>query len=495
MKLIRNATDAEIEKVRQIVKKTTWYRQAAASKLLYIGTPSFAVQNELPYPSLYCLSKEFEGYYDLHGFIREAQELFEKTAKSTADVDARYTRLKKIYQKLEALFAKLSMVDFSKIPLEKLQELIMQYEERNFEMWYGAFFVDKFDPEGDTLLKQAIKKHNLHLSQEEINILIRPQELNFIEQSNYELCQIAEKYGSAPEKERRAALESFARKWFYVQNSWNAVTVLTANDFIKPLKELTENPQRLTEQLNRYKTLTTETQRQCAELCTTQAIPQELKNLFHLFRTLTRVRDGRKKYVLLFNHYYELAAQRCAAEWNIEKELLYHAFPRELALVKKNDLPEFKERLARRKKTVMGVYVGKKLSEDIIINGEHADEIIGMLHARLLEKYELLRGMVASRGNAKIVTGTVKIILGETHFTKFNTGDILVAAMTRPEYVPLMKKAKAIITDEGGITCHAAIVSRELGVPCIIGTQVATKKLQDNRTVEIDVENGTVRMI
>ena len=67
--------------------------------------------------------------------------------------------------------------------------------------------------------------------------------------------------------------------------------------------------------------------------------------------------------------------------------------------------------------------------------------------------------------------------------------------MTRPEFLPLMKKAKAIITDEGGITCHAAIVSRELGIPCIIGTKIATKVLKDNDLVEVDAEKGIVRKI
>ena len=64
--------------------------------------------------------------------------------------------------------------------------------------------------------------------------------------------------------------------------------------------------------------------------------------------------------------------------------------------------------------------------------------------------------------------------------------------MTRPEFVPILKLAGAIVTDEGGITCHAAIVSRELGIPCVIGTQNATKALNDNDVVEIDAGKGIV---
>jgi len=67
--------------------------------------------------------------------------------------------------------------------------------------------------------------------------------------------------------------------------------------------------------------------------------------------------------------------------------------------------------------------------------------------------------------------------------------------MTSPEFLPAMKKAKAIITDEGGVTCHAAIVSRELNIPCVIGTKVATKSLKDGDLVEVDTHQGIIRKI
>jgi len=67
--------------------------------------------------------------------------------------------------------------------------------------------------------------------------------------------------------------------------------------------------------------------------------------------------------------------------------------------------------------------------------------------------------------------------------------------MTRPEYVPLMKKALAIVTDEGGITSHAAIVSRELNVPCVIGTRNATRTIKSGDEIEIDLEKGVVRVV
>jgi pyruvate,water dikinase len=97
-------------------------------------------------------------------------------------------------------------------------------------------------------------------------------------------------------------------------------------------------------------------------------------------------------------------------------------------------------------------------------------------------------------GKNMIIEGRVRIIFDPQKDT-FKSGKILVTGMTRPEFVPLMRKAKAIITDEGGIACHAAIISRELGLPCIIGTKIATKVLKDGDLVEVDANKGAVRIL
>ena len=129
-----------------------------------------------------------------------------------------------------------------------------------------------------------------------------------------------------------------------------------------------------------------------------------------------------------------------------------------------------------------------------MLSGEPAMQLGEMLHKKMLGQYDKIKGVVASKSK-KEIKGRVKIVLGEAHFSKLEEGDILVAVMTRPEYVPLMKKAKAIITDEGGLTCHAAIISRELGIPCIVGSQIATKKLVDGDIVLIDTEKGIIRKV
>ncbi|MGB6442286.1 MAG: phosphoenolpyruvate synthase [Thermoplasmata archaeon] len=101
----------------------------------------------------------------------------------------------------------------------------------------------------------------------------------------------------------------------------------------------------------------------------------------------------------------------------------------------------------------------------------------------------ILRGFGASPG---VATGIARILRGSAEMDKLKTGEILVTTMTTPDMVPAMSQAAAIVTDEGGITCHAAIVSRELGVPCVVGTREATKLIADGAEVTVDGKAGMV---
>lgn len=103
-----------------------------------------------------------------------------------------------------------------------------------------------------------------------------------------------------------------------------------------------------------------------------------------------------------------------------------------------------------------------------------------------------VKGQVAFKGKAR---GKVQIVKRKNQVNNFEEGRILVSPMTTPDFVPAMKKAVAFVTDEGGIVCHAAIISRELKIPCVIGTKIASKVFQDGDMVEVDAEKGIVRKI
>ena len=107
----------------------------------------------------------------------------------------------------------------------------------------------------------------------------------------------------------------------------------------------------------------------------------------------------------------------------------------------------------------------------------------------VMEQEILIKGIGVSPGKA---SGKIKVIVNVKDIARFQKGEILVTEMTTPDWVPVMKIAAAVITNFGGKTCHAAIVSRELGVPCIVGTENATKVLKEGETVSVDGQRGLI---
>ncbi len=138
-------------------------------------------------------------------------------------------------------------------------------------------------------------------------------------------------------------------------------------------------------------------------------------------------------------------------EWAVEKKNLYLVQTRNVTTVKKSPVDEAES---------------AKISAEVLV-----------------------KGLEASPG---IASGVVKKIFSMDELNKVQKGDILVTTMTTPDFVPAMQKAAAIVTDHGGLTSHAAIVSREMGVPCIVGSSNATSILQDNMEVTVDATKGVV---
>jgi len=107
-----------------------------------------------------------------------------------------------------------------------------------------------------------------------------------------------------------------------------------------------------------------------------------------------------------------------------------------------------------------------------------------------------IKGTVASIGDKlKNITGVARIILSGKDFSKIKKGDILVTEETDASFLPAITKARAVVTDLGGILCHAAIVSRELKIPCIVGTKIATQVLKNGDPVEVDASKGIVKIL
>lgn len=111
---------------------------------------------------------------------------------------------------------------------------------------------------------------------------------------------------------------------------------------------------------------------------------------------------------------------------------------------------------------------------------------------KIEQSVKKIKGTTAYKGNVK---GVVKIVNVPEDIPKLAYKEILISFATNPNLIPALKKAAAIVTDEGGLTSHAAIVSRELQIPCVVGTKIATQVLKDGDLVEVDANKGTVKIL
>lgn len=149
----------------------------------------------------------------------------------------------------------------------------------------------------------------------------------------------------------------------------------------------------------------------------------------------------------------------------------------------------FAEEIKIRKNFCVLKITGQTVS---VITGDKAKKTAEKIEGATDKNISLISGQIGSPGK---VNGIATVVMNSRSKVKFPKGNILVTGMTTPDFIPLMKQAKAVVTDEGGMTCHAAIVSRELGIPCVIGTKIATKILKNGDRVEVDADKGIIKII
>ena len=212
----------------------------------------------------------------------------------------------------------------------------------------------------------------------------------------------------------------------------------------------------------------------------------EAQPLLDALQIVATIQDVRKAYSLMWVEGCGRILEEYARRRSIPYEELLCATWDEIVddTVKREDL------VARKQICVIHwdeqgthVYMGKEATRinaeasEYLLRGQGADQAIS--------------GFIACPGK---VVGRAVVVLDPSQAPPMKVGDILVTMMTRPEFLPLMHIASAFVTDEGGITSHAAIVAREMKKPCIIGTKIATKLIKTGQIIEVDAEKGIVRI-
>lgn len=278
-------------------------------------------------------------------------------------------------------------------------------------------------------------------------------------------------------------LSGYARRyaWLpiyeFIDEPWDA------NDFFEQAREIAD-PQK---ELREYETCRKESAAAYRRLL--KEIPnQSLKKkveIMHAFSYLKEMRDDyRRKGYFLFRPFWEEIAKRLDLSFVETNYLL----PSELIFSLRGEREVSRKDIKERTKRYALSLLGGKLE---IYAGEEADRFTRRMLGVQAQKKECA-GTPAFPG---IVRGTVCVVYHQGEFLKFRSGQILVTAMTHPEFLPIMKKASAIVTDEGGITSHASITVRELKIPCIIGTKNATRVFKDGDRVEVDAVRGIMRRV
>lgn len=284
------------------------------------------------------------------------------------------------------------------------------------------------------------------------------------------------------------AIKNHARKYFWLLNNYAQAVILDKLYFIKEIKEIILAGYDPLKEIKEVELGLKRVKNSKKQLIRKLKLDKDVRLLIELQEASIYWRDERKMYNQVADHYHILFLKEASRRFSLSLNELMYTLPEEFIMFLSGQKVN-RDILRKRKEACLIISV---LTKNYIITDPEASKINEKMYKAEGLTFNMLGGTVASLGEAK---GVVKTIMSPSDFKKMEKGDILVTSMTRPEFVPVMRLAAAIVTDEGGVTCHAAIISREMNKPCIIGTKIATRVLRDGDLVEIDTDRGIVKII
>ncbi len=273
--------------------------------------------------------------------------------------------------------------------------------------------------------------------------------------------------GHAKKREQQRLVQKFQQQFFYGRTSYAHAPVVTESWVLTHARRAARHTESVRKRRQARKRL---------------AVAQEHRTLARLLRVSGVIRDERKRINLIGSYCMFRFLDRAVQRARLPAALVKRAFWFEYPQIARQHAPLLRS-LQRRTKASLVLADNTALYLPRIALREQTISAAGK---------GVFRGTPASTG---IVRGRACVVLSRKDFRRFRAGDILISEMTRPDYLPFMRKAGGIVTDEGGLMSHAAIVARELHKPCVVGTKNATSTLQDGDRVEVDAEKGIVRKL
>src|SRR3989338_9227003 len=365
---------------------------------------------------------------------------------------------------------------------EQLKKLYNLFIEKSMVYWLFT----------GELLEEKIKPYLTHYSEKEASeifgLMSTPTILSYsqIEEHHFEkLMKIAKKYGVNGIK-TKSAIETFSKKYFWFPYEYVGPDIWDVETVTKRVQQSLKK-----EDTRKQDPDLSKKQKACIKQF---SLPPKLIHLFEILQLVTLMQDDRKKCNTQACYYINgVIAKSLAQKLGTDNEKIKYV---ETSLLRqflkdKNRASLHKELAAR-----MNLFIFLNYDHgSTFYSGNEAKEQLRKLGITLeVESSGVIeiKGKVTNKGVAR---GRARILLTSSGITDFQKGDILVTPMTTPDFVPLMSRAAALVTDEGGITSHAAVMSREFGIPCIVGTNNATTVFKDGDLIEVDTNKGTVRLV
>ena len=417
-------------------------------------------------------------YWDVKAMKTLSRFVYETYGK---DINKIYHPFQEKADNVEKIYIRSFAEDFTTYTPRKLLAFYTELWGIYTSMWASSLFIDSFDPGYDQDEIERLARH-YGVTMPEACILTTPIELTYVNERKLDFLGIVLTIGKNIPL-THPLLKEHIRKYDFYQFSYAVPKHITPEQIAAELKE---DPVVMEQEREMLLSYTPNQEQKINAILQQHNLTQ---NPLHFFQKLTFWREHRKKVNMMGCYIMHRFLQAVQERTNIPKEHLEYLNFDEMEPLLRGKISA--ETLCHRYEH--NVLISIKQNGYTIITGTEAKKIKDQLEERIPTAVGgQIRGKTANWGK---VQGRVKIIIDRKDFETFKEGDILVAGMTRPEHVPLMKKAAAIVTNEGGITCHAAIMSRELGKPCIIGTKVATEVLKNGDLVEVNANHGVVRKL
>ncbi|MFC1687149.1 PEP-utilizing enzyme [Patescibacteria group bacterium] len=404
---------------------------------------------------------------------------FSRLKKDPQYLSKLHSKWKSALNRFEAVIGRIHKKDLSKLSQKQLVKAYNEFYQRYIEEY--SFFMNLGDAVSMHADRYVIPEFKRILGEDFTKVfpqLMTTSHNSFLEKEQDDrkkLITIIKKQGTIDPKQ----LDAHSKKYFYISNNYARGKYLIGKDFLSLIKkEINKKDQKAG--------LKSKAPISKTELIKKYQLSHWHKTLLSVMEEFFYIQDTRKKHVLISNYYQQRFLDEAQRRTMIPMSLLaYTVFPEYKSVLQSSiNINELK----KRKEFCLCVQTKKAYT---IYTDSQARNVLKFLQDDQ-ESIKDITGIVASSGK---VNGRVRIIMKIHDMINMEEGDVLVSSMTRPEMLPAMKKASAIVTDEGGLTCHAAIVAREMRIPCIIGTKIATHALKDGDMVEVDAQVGTVKKL